>query len=393
MLLTAVALVVAVVRRVPSVLQWVLIGLITAWALTPWVSLGLQQERWEPRYLAIGATTGGVALASTLAGAHLVRWILFTVGSLWVGASVLLGLIASSTSSRVLPGALDLDPSDRYTQWVRGLGLDVPAGSIQALVGLSQHRNLLGMLVAVVLVLQLRHVLSLGIRSISRYALLGLLAIGPGLSAIALLWTMSRTAILAAIAGVLASLIPIERVRDNRWLLAVGLGIVLLASAPLLMRDALDAVLAGGNLEWRVDVWQQFLAEPGIMSPLGLGPEVLSPKLAAHAHSQVLESLVVGGWVGVSLLVALTVVGAAAAARAAEFDSRAAFACIVTIAIVSQFEVLATPRRMLGLNPAAIIAIAVVVSAAGLVTARDRGQPATTAPPGLTRQGGWDERR
>jgi hypothetical protein len=311
-----------------------------------------------------------VAVAASLAGSGLTQWLIWTVGVVWSLGSLILGVIATATGSRWVPGALEPNTIDRYTAWFQSLGFPLPDGALRALEGLSIHRNLLGMLLALVLVAQLRHVLGLDVTRRTRYALA---ALGPGLTTLALVWTLSRTAIVAAVAGVAAGLLPVERIRRPWHLVAVSVVPILLVITPVIVRG----ILAGqsdpaGTLAWRVRVWDEFLASPGVWGPLGLGPAATVSVRQAHAHNQALDALVTGGWLGALSLLVLVLLATAASVRAAALDHRAAFSCIMAAAFIAQFEILTNPDEVPLVNPALVVLIAVVASSAGLSAAEDR---------------------
>lgn len=376
-------LAVAVASRIPNLTQW-LLGLLTgAWMLSPWLSLGIQEGRWESRFLEMAATALGIALGAALAGATLVRWVLYVAGVIWAGGSLVAGLVATSTSSRVLPMVLATDPADRFTQWVQALGVDVPGGSVRALEGLAVHRNLLGMTLALLLVVQFRHVLTLHTASWIKGVLM---ILGPWMTGIALVWTLSRTSLAAAAAGVLVSLIPIERVRRRGTLYALGGMMALIAIAPLLASNTLATTLEPGTLRWRAILWQQLLEMPGVWTVLGLGPATKYPLRAFHAHNQALETLIIGGLLGATCLLILTVLSTVTTTRVARVDRRASFACLVTGVWVSQTEIISNSRNMLEMNPANVILIAMVVAAAGLLPARAKEHARSAAAPGDGKQ-------
>ncbi len=362
-LLTILLLGCALATRALTRLQWAFTGVVAVWLLAPSFSLLVVSGTFDKRLLAFAATGAGIAVAAALAGARITRWTLFWSGSVWALASLILGLTAALSGGRLVRTSLESDPGDRYTRWLRALGLDLGEGSVQALLGLSLHRQLLGMLLAMFLVLQVRHLMSVGANP---RVLTLLVLLGPLSTGLALLWSMSRTSIVAAIVGLAASVLPIQRLPARRAIPLVSLAVVLIVTTPALLRGWI-ASSGDGTLAWRGALWDQLLDLPGFWSPLGLGPRASFPNGASHAHNQALEAISMGGWLGLVALVVLVVISAFVAVHAAQLDRRATFACLMTAAVISQFEILTPTSLSWQMNPGLVVLVGVVASSAGLV--------------------------
>ncbi len=110
----------------------------------------------------------------------------------------------------------------------------------------------------------------------------------------ATLWSFSRTGMVAMVVGLLATLIPVERLRRAfGWTLAGLLAVILL---PLALSAWLaNTPITDGTTVWRFALWQDYLSNPQVWTPFGVGPRDVVPTYAGHAHQQLLDALAVGG--------------------------------------------------------------------------------------------------
>jgi hypothetical protein len=175
--------------------------------------------------------------------------------------------------------------------------------------------------------------------------------------------------VVAIVVGLLVTQIPVERLRNAlAWVLG-GLFAVILA--PLVLSGWLATTpITDGTTTWRFDLWQDYLSNPQVWTPFGIGPKPSSVEYADHAHQQFLEALAVGGWLGLAGCVAFVVLAAWVAVRVAGLDNRATLGVVFVMGAIFQVDVVTFSATYLVLNNAFILIVAVFVSAAGLVPDR-----------------------
>lgn len=235
------------------------------------------------------------------------------------------------------------------------------------LSGIPGHPNGMALFAALALVLQL---LSLGAvlrRPLRQRAIL--LVVGPVASGAALLWSQSRTGLLAT-ALVAVVVLGLRAARSGRRTTAAVLWVTAAASVipPAITLVGVAWSFHGRWLPWRI-AWT--LLEDNWI--LGVGPGAFSPQFwdfwtalqpaswePAHAHNQVLQSTVLLGLVGGAILIATAAAMIRIAAAAGPGDrSWAVAVCTITF-------VTAGPETVLGVGDIAATYLPILVGAAVL---------------------------
>jgi O-antigen ligase len=209
-----------------------------------------------------------------------------------------------------------------------------------------------------------------------------------------LLWTASRSSIVAALAVGLAVLVVTKVVPDLRAGLAGLISVVSLGVAglvPFLTHD--DAAYTNRGYIWRrsIEAWQE--------SPfVGLGSDYYTRiggssdaivETAYHGHNEVIQLLVTGGWVLLTLFLLLVLTTIVVAARCAGRGEYFPLGLVVALLLSSTFEVsLGFIDRQFVL-PAATLPLAVVLLSPDSARRRDRRpvpvvQQQVTAPRDVT---------
>lgn len=200
------------------------------------------------------------------------------------------------------------------------------------LVGLFSHPNTLGQFLALGL-----PAVTVIERAAARWA-------GVAVVLVALVWTGSRTSMLAAVvaAAVAAGIgLTPHALRSAASALSLGALSLLALLAPYVVSD--PAAFTNRGYIWRsslrrageemwVGLGPGWYGDVG-QTVLGLGPTVY------HAHNQVIHSRVVGGLIAVALLFVVWAVAAVAAGRIARRRSLVAVGYLAALITVSWFEV------------------------------------------------------
>jgi hypothetical protein len=258
----------------------------------------------------------------------------FLAGGLWAWSSILLALL-------VAVGLVDLqlwesDSEGRYASWLSVLGIRAPDG-LPALVGLATHRQTLGPGLAILLIAQL--VVLVGGRVQAGWERLGAWTAVLG-GVLALIMSMSRTGLIAFLVGLGCAFIV--RVRSTRSVVAMTALCTLVVAAPLVGLGLTNT--SPGTWAWRLELWRQALAQPGVFAPFG--PSAIDPPAlgAAHAHNLLVELLTLAGLLGVLSLVLFFACSWAVVAGASPLRASAASGVIAATALIGQFEVPVTGR-------------------------------------------------
>jgi hypothetical protein len=341
-------LVVATVRRVPSQCQWWMVAAVAGWLGSTALSMTVHGVLDDSRYWSVAAIGVGVASAATLAAPADIRRLLLTLG--WVFGW---GSVAAGTSNAVFGWPKSVSGEERFAGWIQMLGIQVD--SFQALAGLTSGRVYAGLTCGLLLVYTVRTLMN---GDHPRWLWLST----PGM-VITVFWSLSRTGFVIMVIGLLAALLPWERLRVG-WLLAGVFTVILtplVGSAWLARLDISD-----GTTAWRFDLWQDYLGKAQLWTPFGIGPQPFNLDYADHAHQQFLEALATGGWLGLIGVVTFVVLGSYAARSAAARDNRAAISVLFGMAVIFQLDVVTFAAAYRLVNNAFVIVVVVLVGAASL---------------------------
>lgn len=273
-----------------------------------------------------------VVLATTAAAATLVptrsaRRLMFIGGGVWGYANLFVGLVGMLG---LVSGPI-LDPDPRYAQWLHALG--VPQWvAVGALGGIGSGRQPMACTLALLLALQVR-MLGRGRAPVSVRTQVACVA---G-TTIPLLWSLSRTAIVAVAVGLLMAQIPWQRLRIAWATLVLTVGLAILAVLPL----AGLLTFAGGSpgtWQWRLDIWSQLFHQPLFLGPFGLGPDHVIPLGASHTHNSVIEIVTISGTFGLLVAALMLVYLCHVALCVRPSDDAAAIAVLATFVMVGQTE-------------------------------------------------------
>jgi hypothetical protein len=334
-------------------LQWKLVAAVTVWIGATALSMTLNGDLRDNRFWSVAAISGGVTIAGALAGRELMTRGLFGLGWFYGWGSVAVGL---SDWLIGWPTVL-INDSDRYGRWLSMVGLNV--GDVPSLNGVTPGRVYVGLNCAILLVFAARtlHQRRAGWQS----------WVMPAGLVVAILWSFSRTGIVASVIGLAAALFPYERFKSRRtvaWTVgAVGVVMLLpLTLSSLLLR----APISDGTTRWRFNLWQEYLTTPEIWTPFGRGPRAASPGWADHAHQQILEALAGGGWLGLGGFLAFVVIACMIAISASEWDGRATIAVVFAAAAIFQVDVLTYSANYWTVNNALVLLLTILVAAIGV---------------------------
>ena len=325
--------------------QWALIAAVGVWIGAAAVSMVLHGAMRDVRFWYVAAASVAVAVAGALIPFEALKRLMLGLGWFFGWGSVLTGL---SDLAFGWPTVLIGDP--RYERWFSVIGLHT--GELASLNGVTPGRVYVGLTCAILLVFAVR---------VSRGRWTWIMSAGL---VTATLWSFSRTGMVAMVVGLLATLIPVERVRSAfGWVLAGLFAVILL---PLALSGWLASTpITDGTTTWRFALWQDYLSNPQVWAPFGIGPKPSSVEYADHAHQQLLEALAVGGWLGLAGCVAFVVVAARVAVRVAGLDNRATLGVVFVMGAIFQVDVVTFSATYSVLNNAFILIVAAVVSAAG----------------------------
>lgn len=330
-----------------STVQWGLIAAVTAWIGATALSMTLHGTMQDTRYWFVAAAAMAVAVSGALIPVAVLKRLMLALGWFFGWGSVLVGL---SDLTFGWPTVLIVD--ERYERWLSVVGFST--GELSGTNGVTPGRVYVGLTCAVLLVFALRAVPG-------RWTWI----MWAGLVAAAL-WSFSRTGVVAIVVGLLATLIPVERMRRAfGWILTGLLTVILL---PLALSGWLaSTAITDGTTVWRFALWQDYLSNARVWMPFGIGPKPSSVEYADHAHQQFLEALAVGGWLGLAGCVAFVVLAAWVAVAIAGIDNRATLGVVFVMGAIFQVDVVTFSATYAVLNNAFILIVAVTVSTAGLV--------------------------
>lgn len=342
--------------------QWQLAGVVGLWCGMPAISMVLHGSLEDGRYWSVALASASLAVSAALISADSLRTLIYGLGWFYGWGSVVSGLADAFFGwPKVLVGG-----DDRYGRWLSVLGLNV--GEVPSLNGLLGGRIFVGMTSAVLLAFVVRIMLG---RTTSRW--LWLMPLGL-LGAVG--WSFARVGATATAVGLVAAIIPWERLRKP-WLASV---LLVVALVPILVgQQVVSEWLPDGTTRWRVDLWHRYLSDPSVLGPFGIGPQVPSDWVTGHAHNQFLESQATGGWLAVTGLTAFLMLGAAVARASALADNRAAIAVLFVAAAIFQVDILTFAPTFASLNSAFVLVVVVIASSAGKSVPSSDGRHQSTA--------------
>jgi hypothetical protein len=344
-----VLLVLALWRGGLSGRQWAVAAAVGTWLGATALSMTLHGQLQDNRFWSIATIATATAAGGALAGPVLMRCALLVMGWFYGWGSVLAGI---GDALFGWPSVL-VDSDPRYGRWLSMVGPDL--GVVPSLNGVTPGRVYVGLTCAILLVFAVRTLRPIPRRWWHRVMPAGLV--------LAILWSFSRTGIVASVLGLLAALVPYERFRRRAataWTFAAVMVIILLpmSFSALLQRTP----ITDGTTTWRFDLWQDYLRTPGVWTPFGIGPKPASPQWADHAHHHFLEALATGGWLGLAGSVALVWLAVAVGVGATRWDNRATIGVVFVMAAIFQVDVVTFSANYAAMNNALILLVAIVAA-------------------------------
>ncbi len=112
-------------------------------------------------------------------------------------------------------------------------------------------------------------------------------------------------------------------------------------------------------------LWHEYLSNPELWTPFGIGPRPAEAYISAHAHQQLLDTLAVGGWMGLAGVLAFVWLASRAAVRSAAWDGRAAIALVFAMAAIFQVDVVNYAASYASVNNPLVLIVVVVAATAG----------------------------
>ena len=336
----------AAMARAGTHLQWWLAAALALWLVPVALSMSFHGALRDSRFWLMAVIMPAVGAAGMLVSPILLRRLLLGLGWIAGWGSVVAGL---SCAWFGWPPAL-AGGEERFGRWLSLAGLDL--GEVRFLNGLMLGRVYVGLTCGLLLVYTVRVLLGGGYAKWWWLSPVGML--------FATAWAFSRTGLVIVVLGLLAALVPWERLR-TWWLVTALFAVVMLPvlASPLLRQTG----ISDGTTVWRFDLWRDYVARSGMWTPFGIGPQPASVAYADHAHQQLLEAQATGGWLSLVGCIAFMVLGCLAARRAG--DNRAAIAVLFGMAAIFQVDVVTFTNNYAVVNNAFVVIVAVLVSAAG----------------------------
>ena len=327
--------------------QWQLVAAVGAWCATPALSMVMHGSLQDPRFWSVAFVSVGVAAAGGVLSAETLRVLMYGLGWFFGWGSVLAGI---SDAVWGWPDVL-ISGGDRFSQWLSRVGLDVE--QVTSLNGLMGGRIFVGMTCAVLLVYAVRTMAGR-----ATPAWMWAMPVGLGLAAA---WSFARVGWSAIVVGLIAALLPWERIKA--WWLAAALLVAAVVPLALLLTVG-SAWIPDGTTRWRFDLWSKYLSDPAMLGPFGIGPQNPPDWVRGHAHQQLLESQATGGWLAIAGVVGFLILGALAVRGAASRDNRAGVAVLFAAVAIFQIDVVTFAPTFANLNNAFVLIVVVVVSSA-----------------------------
>ncbi len=356
----AVVLIVASRTGSGNRLQCWMVAALALWLVPVAISIQLHGVLSDSRFWLMAVIVPAIGAAGILVDPGSLQRVLLVLGWIAGWGSVFVGVL------RVTVGwpPVVIAGEERFARWLSMVGIDVEQAGF--LNGLMLGRVYVGLTCGLLLVYTVRVLLTRSRQWWWWLSPVGLVT--------ATLWSFSRTGLLIMVLGLLAALVPWQRVRPA-WLVVALFAVLLLplAASPLLERTG----ITDGTTVWRFDLWQDYVTRPGMWSPFGIGPQPSSLAYADHAHQQLLEAQATGGWLSLAGCVAFLVLACFAARRAADVDNRTAIAVLFGMAGILQLDVVTYTNTYTVVNNAQALTVVILVSAAGL---RDQSRASANLP-------------
>lgn len=364
---------VALTRRISG---WHLAIAATAFGTTiaPVVSAMVHSERVLPQAIALSLAVSGAVLCAGAAKPATIRSIAF-----WTLAAIIWVSLALAVANLLFGGEAAFR-NHYYPRYSEYLGLPV-------LSGITGHQNTLGFIAAIALPVQWviaggKSVIRRRLRAEPRTLLL--VALGPVATAIALLWSQSRTSLAAAVLGLIVVSLPLRRLAGRTWAFAWAGLLAVLALGPLAVGFAGITTFTG-----RVEMWTYAFADFRANPLFGYGSAFMGrdgywrdkptfPDLFG-AHNQLMEMLGRTGMFGAISFIAMAFVLAVAAWKVHQRDGGVAAAIIVVYALIGSLETLIplAQAQAVGLREVftpMILALGLIASSLALVSRRGDGK-------------------
>ena len=303
--------------------QYAVAGLATLTALAPVISALAHGQPVVVGAWIIAFATLGAVLAASAADPSWIRTTCFWLFAAVVCASLVLGTYDLFTGGTA---TFRNHYEPRYSEW---LGLPV-------LSGITGHQNTMGLICAIALTFQ---VAMLRKRLVAWPWVPALWLVGPVASAGALIWSQSRTALGAAILGLIVVFVPVARLRGKGWATAWAGAIAAIVVLPLAVGMAGVTSFTG-----RVEMWRYALEDFAANPVFGYGMEFMRsdaywaskptfPDLYS-AHNQFLDTAGRSGIVGLASLIALFVSLVWVAWMVRRSDGAVAVALVALLAVL-----------------------------------------------------------
>lgn len=326
----------------------------------------------SPSTLVGGAASAAVLIGGSTLSSRDLRRLLIWGGGVFAWGSLLIGVLTVGG----LSGVTGVDSGERYSDWLRVLGVPVSAPEFGVLVGLGSGRQALAGTMAMLLLMQ-----CVVLATDSPGATIREWLIGPVGSAAALAWTFSRTGFLALLIAVAIQALPWRRWSGRPLVTLTFVGLVLISILPLAALSNYRAGNPSGTWEWRLELWHQSLESLSTSWIFGLSAATPPPLGALHAHNLILEVLTVGG---VLALIAY----AYFLWRATDVAVTALPSCRAALAALSIFVVLGQTEMPLSFRAPGItqrwFILLVVLSATAALLASSRHAASTMEPESTT---------
>lgn len=300
----------------------------------------------------VGLLASGVAL-----GPNFLRKLALWVGGIWCWASVLVGLLSAGG---LLP-ARALDSGERYGQWLSRITGQSSTFEVSALLGLGSGRQILGAAAALLLVIQLIVLMSPDFEARLH------LWLAPLGALTALVWSMSRTGLLAAALGLVFAFLPWQRMSASRARKVLALVLVFLVTVPLFALFGYTAGNPQGTWQWRLEVWHDILLRLRELPAFGIQGALTNT--AGHAHNLLMEVASLAGLVGVAGLIYFVWKSSEVAVAAARNGCPVVLGGLVTFFVVGQTEM---PINFRGTAFTATWPILILLLAAGTAWSQQR---------------------
>lgn len=316
--------------------------------------LGLVRgEQVNTGQLAFALAVGVGVWAAGLIPPGTVRWSALAVLAMVCWAGLFAGLLAEAG---LLSYGLFYEPAQDRTLF----------GLIQ-LRGVMPHPNTMGIFAGLALVLGVRQIITDHLDRLwdrGRFLLLSLGVVLPAV--VALLWTQSRTSVIAATAGLIVAVLPLQR-QSWHWVAPViAMGAALMITVPVIIAETVGYDFNGRGIPWAL-AQQEFETNPFV----GRGPEFLSDEYRAPldllwqpetAHNMLMQAIGESGLLGLLSLAILILIMCLIAVQVVGVDRQWALIVVVMFCVLGgQESSLSLPVRSALVVQFAILASSVVI--------------------------------